>query len=206
MTEKDETTVADAATPDDTTPDDTELVDTDLDEGEAAVVTAPPVAPGRDRARILAYGILPGLVLILCLAAGYLKYVDNSERIDDAAREQSVQAARNSTITLLSYTPDKVEQQLGDALNLLTGGFRDTYTTFTRDVVIPGAQQQQVSAVTTVPSAASVSADPNRAVVLLFVNQTVSVGGNAPTNTASSVRVTLEKSGDQWLISAFDPV
>ena len=73
-------------------------------------------------------------------------------------------------------------------------------------MVIPGAQQQQVSAVTTVPSAASVSADPNRAVVLLFVNQTVSVGGNAPTNTASSVRVTLEKSGDQWLISAFDPV
>lgn len=203
MTEKDETTVA----ADDTTPDDTELVDTDLDEGEAAVETAPsPAAPGRDRARILAYGILPGLVLVLCLAAGYLKYVDNSERIDDAAREQSVQAARNSTITLLSYTPDKVEQQLGDALNLLTGGFRDTYTTFTRDVVIPGAQQQQVSAVTTVPSAASVSADPNRAVVLLFVNQTVSVGGNAPTNTASSVRVTLEKSGDQWLISAFDPV
>lgn len=203
MTEKDETTVA----ADDTTPDDTELVDTDLDESEAAVETAPPpAAPGRDRARILAYGILPGLVLILCLAAGYLKYVDNSERIDNAAREQSVQAARNSTITLLSYTPDKVEQQLGDALNLLTGGFRDTYTTFTRDVVIPGAQQQQVSAVTTVPSAASVSADPNRAVVLLFVNQTVSVGGNAPTNTASSVRVTLEKSGDQWLISAFDPV
>lgn len=202
MTEKDETTVA----ADDTTPDDTDLDGTDLDESEAAVGTAPPVAPGRDRARILAYGILPGLVLILCLAAGYLKYVDNSERIDDAAREQSVQAARNSTITLLSYTPDKVEQQLGDALNLLTGGFRDTYTTFTRDVVIPGAQQQQVSAVTTVPSAASVSADPNRAVVLLFVNQTVSVGGNAPTNTASSVRVTLERSGDQWLISAFDPV
>jgi Mce-associated membrane protein len=51
-----------------------------------------------------------------------------------------------------------------------------------------------------------VSADPNDAVVLVFVNQTVVVGQDTPTDTASSVRVTLEKVDGRWLISAFDPV
>jgi Mce-associated membrane protein len=72
--------------------------------------------------------------------------------------------------------------------------------------VIPGAKQKQISAVATVPAMASVSADPRHAVVLVFVNQTVVVGQDAPTDTASSVRVTLDKVGDRWLISKFDPV
>ena len=42
--------------------------------------------------------------------------------------------------------------------------------------------------------------------MLVFVNQTVIVGQDAPTDTASSVRVTLDKVGDSWLISKFDPV
>ena len=73
-------------------------------------------------------------------------------------------------------------------------------------MVIPGARQKQIAAVASVPAAASVSATPEEAVVLLFVNQTVTVGSDAPTATASSVRVTLEKDGDRWLISKFDPV
>ncbi|MDT5067194.1 MAG: Mce-associated rane protein, partial [Mycobacterium sp.] len=52
----------------------------------------------------------------------------------------------------------------------------------------------------------SVSAKPNHAVVLVFVNQTVVVGTDAPTDTASSVKVTLDKHGDEWLISEFQPV
>jgi Mce-associated membrane protein len=57
-----------------------------------------------------------------------------------------------------------------------------------------------------VPATALVSADPRHAVVLVFVNQTVIVGQSAPTDTASSVRVTLDKTGDRWLIAKFDPV
>ena len=83
-----------------------------------------------------------------------------------------MQAAKDSTIALLSYKPDTVEQQLGAARDLLTGEFRDSYTSLTNDVVIPGAKEKQISAVASVPAAASVSADPNQAVVLLFVNQT----------------------------------
>ena len=57
-----------------------------------------------------------------------------------------------------------------------------------------------------VAAAASVSAVAEHAVALVFVNQTVVVGGGAPSGTASSVRVTLDKVGDRWLVSGFDPV
>lgn len=174
------------------------------DETEAA--TAAPAKRSIEWPRVLAYGILPGLALVLALGAGFLKWQDNSVRDGDSAAVESVQAAKDSTVALLSYKPDTVEQQLSDARSLLTGDFQQAYTDLTTDVVIPGAKEKQISAVATVPAAASVQADPNRAVVLVFVNQTVVVGSDAPTDTASSVRVTLEKSGDRWLISAFEPV
>ena len=156
--------------------------------------------------RVFAFGVLPAVALLLALGAGYLKWTDNSVRNSETARIQSVQAAKDSTIALLSYKPDTVEQQLGAARDLLTGDFRDSYISLTNDVVIPGAKQKQIAAVATVPAVASVSAKPNHAVVLVFVNQTVIVGQDAPTDTASSVRVTLDKVGDRWLISKFDPV
>lgn len=156
--------------------------------------------------RVFAFAILPGLAFAFALGASFLKFQDSAVRDSDRARIESVQAAKDSTIALLSYTPDKVEQQLTAARDRLTGEFRDQYTSLTNDVVIPGAKEKQISAVANVPEAASVSANPGHAVVLVFVNQTVVIGTGAPTDTASSVRVTLDKVGDRWLISKFEPV
>ncbi|BBX68790.1 hypothetical protein [Mycolicibacterium psychrotolerans] len=180
-----------------------------IEESEAAETTEPAAdAPKRRTGwtRVVAFAVLPAVALGLALGAGYLKWQDNSVRDGQIAAATSVQAAKDSTIALLSYTPDKVDQQLGEARNLLTGEFRDSYTSLTNDVVIPGAKEKQIAAVATVPAAASVSATSQKAVVLVFVNQTVTVGQDAPTDTNSSVRVTLEKVGDRWLISSFDPV
>jgi Mce-associated membrane protein len=201
---KDETTV-----PADTVEDDAaDKADEPTETADEASESAEPEEPKRriQWPRVFAFGVLPAVTLLLALGAGYLKWMDNSVRDSEIARDQSVQVAKDSTIALLSYKPDTVEQQLGAARDLLTGDFRDSYTSLTNDVVIPGAKQKQISAVATVPAMASVSADPRHAVVLVFVNQTVIVGQDAPTDTASSVRVTLDKIGDRWLISKFDPV
>ena len=156
--------------------------------------------------RAIAYALLPGLALLLASAAGYLKWQDASVRDAAAARAESVRAAADSTIALLSYKPDTVQKDLEAARGRMTGQFLDSYTSLTRDVVIPGAKQKQISAVATVPAAASVRATENHAVVLLFVNQSVVVKKDAPTSAASTVRVTLDKVGGRWLISQFDPV
>jgi Mce-associated membrane protein len=123
-----------------------------------------------------------------------------------AAQSQSVADATEGTIALLSYQAGSVDKQLSAARDRLTGTFRDSYTALIHDVIIPGAQQKQISAVATVPAAASVSSAPGRAVVLVFVDQSVTVGAGAPTSTASSVKVTLDKIAGRWLISDFTPV
>jgi Mce-associated membrane protein len=195
-----------------TAPADTEIENAD-EPTETAEEPSDTTEPEKPKTRInwshvVAYGLLPGLALVLAMAAGFLKWQDNSVRNSEIARIESVQAAKDTTIRMLSYKPDSVEQQLNDARSLLTGDFRDQYTSLINDVVIPGAMQKQITAEASVPEggAASVSAEPNHAVVLVFVNQTVIVGQDAPTDTASSVRVALDKVGDRWLIAKFDPV
>lgn len=165
-----------------------------------------PPKKGLDWSRLAAFVILPVIAMLLGAAAGYLKWEDSSRRDADTARNEAVAAARDSTIALLSYKPETVDKDLGAARDRLTGTFLDAYTQLVNTVVIPGAKEKKISALATVPAAAPVSAKADHAVVLLFVNQTVTVGADAPTNTTSSVRVTLEKVGGRWLISAFDPI
>jgi Mce-associated membrane protein len=184
----------------------TEKADEPTETADESSEAAEPKKRRINWSRVVAFGLLPGLALVLAMAAGFLKWQDNSVRDSEVARIESVQAAKDSAVKMLSYNPDTVEQQLNDARSLMTGDFRDQYTSLINDVVIPGAKEKRISAVASVPAAASVSAEPNHAVVLVFVNQTVVVGQDAPTDTASSVRVTLEKIGDRWLIAKFDPV
>lgn len=184
----------------------TDATDEPADATEAADVAEPAKRRRVDSRRVIAFAVLPALALLLALGAAFLKFQDSAVRGSDVARDESVQAAKDSTVALLSYKPDTVDKQLVAARDLLTGDFRDSYTSLTNDVVIPGAKEKQISAVAKVPAAASVSANPGRAVVLVFVNQTVSVGNGVPTDTASSVRITLDRVGDRWLISKFDPV
>jgi Mce-associated membrane protein len=156
--------------------------------------------------QVLAYGLLPGLALVLAAAGGFLKWQDSSARAAQLARIESVAAAKDSTIALLSYKSDTVEKDLEAAKNRMTGAFKESYSQLINDVVIPGAKKGHISTTASVPAAASVSATANHAVTLLFVNQTAVVDKDPPTDTVSSVRVTLDKVAGRWLISGFDPV
>ena len=155
--------------------------------------------------RLLVVG-LPALALIIALGVGYLKWLDGTARESLAAAETSVRAASESTVAILSYKPETVDRDLKAATDRLTAGFRQQYTQLVNDVVAPGAKQQHITAVATVPAAASVSATGKHAVVLVFVDQTTTIGNDAPTQTTSSVRVSLENVDGRWLISQFDPV
>ena len=183
----------------------------DVDETEAAEAAADAAAAPVERGsrfswtRLLVVA-LPALALIIALGVGYLKWLDGAARESRAAAEASVRAASESTIAILSYKPETVDRDLKAAAERLTAGFRQQYTQLVNDVVAPGAKQQHITAVATVPAAASVSATGKHAVVLVFVDQTTTIGNDAPTQTTSSVRVSLEKVDGRWLISQFDPV
>jgi Mce-associated membrane protein len=167
------------------------------------------VKPKRRRlatSRVIAFGILPGIAMVSALFTGYAKWQESTMRDTQLGGIQAVQAARDGAVALLGYQPDTAERELTAARDRLTGTFRDTYTSLTHDVVIPGSKQKHISAVANVPAAALISASGRRAVVLVFVDQTTTIGNDAPTSTASSVRVMLDKVDNRWLISGFDPV
>jgi Mce-associated membrane protein len=156
--------------------------------------------------RVLAFWVLPGLALVLALVVGYVNWLDRSADDFAVARSESVRVASDDTAALLSYRPESVERDLGAARERLTGDFKDAYTALIREVVIPGAKEKRIAARARVTAAASVSATESHAVVLAFVNQTVTIGEGAPTDTTPVLRVTLDKVNGKWLVSHFDPV
>lgn len=167
---------------------------------------ATPIESRAERRRAPVQLLLPALALLSAGGAGFLGWQYASSRDLLTAANDSVAAARDTTVAILSYKADTAEQDLTSARDRLTGTFLDSYTKLINDTVIPGAKQKDVTALAQVPAAASVSATANHAVALVFVNQTISAGGDAPTDSNWSVRVTLDKVGDRWLVAGFDPV
>jgi Mce-associated membrane protein len=177
--------------------------DDDDDDESATVEERSPIA----WSRVFAFGVLPAIALLLAVTAGYFKWLDVSGTEAASARVESMRVASEDAVALLSYTPESADKDLNAARERLTGEFKDAYTALTRQVVIPGAKEKRIAAVAKVNAAASVSATASHAVVLLYVNQTVTVGdGGTPTDTQPVVRVTLEKVDGRWLVSHFDPV
>lgn len=162
--------------------------------------------PGRRWDHVAAFAILPAVILVLAGVAGFLFYKNHSATAADRARIESVQAATESTIALLSYQPDSVDKTLDQAQSRLTGVFKDSYSKLVHDVVITGAKQKHISSVATVPAAAPLSASAEHAVVLVYVNQNVIIGTDAPTSSTSCVRIALDKVDNRWLIAQFDPI
>jgi len=170
------------------------------------VANTPVSLKGDGRMRFFVLRVLPALVLLLGAGAGILQWQDSSHRAVENARVDSVAAARDATVAILSYKADSVEQDLRSATDRLTGTFLDSFTDLINKVVIPGAREKKITSVAQVSAAASVSATAEHAVALVFVDQTITTEGGAPSRTASSVRVTLDKADDRWLVSGFDPV
>jgi Mce-associated membrane protein len=156
--------------------------------------------------RRLVYGVLPGLILVLAIAAGWVKWHDGSVRAEELLRDETVSAATESTIRMLSFGPDTVEHDLSDAQQLMTDGFRDGFAVRARDQIIPDAKARKITATAEVPGAAAVWATPKRAAVLVFVDRTVTLGSDEPGEVESSYRVTLDKVDGRWLVADFEPV
>jgi Mce-associated membrane protein len=160
--------------------------------------------------RLPAAAVAAGLAGLLLLAGALWLYWDgSSRRAAESAGADAVAAARESIPAILSYQPATAEQDLpAAARDRLTGRFRADYTQAITTVVVPEAKQKGVTARATVPAAAVVSADRRHAVVLAYVDQSLTVGAGrdmkAPTDNKSTVRVTMDNIDGRWLISGFD--
>lgn len=147
------------------------------------------------------------LALLAVVAAGWLFWDASVRRGAQQAGEHAARAAREAIPAILSYQPATAEKDLpAAAQDRLTGPFLADYTQLITTVVVPEAKQNGISAAATVPAAGAVSADKRRAVILAYVNQSITFGNQTPTETNSSVRVTMDNVDGRWLISGFEPI
>jgi Mce-associated membrane protein len=137
----------------------------------------------------------------------YFNQYRPDQKTDAAASQVALDAAKNGTVALLSYSPESLDKDFAAAKSHLTGDFLSYYTQFTEQIVTPAAQQKAVKTTASVVRAAVSELRPNSAVVLVFVNQNTTSKENPDGAFAvSSVKVSLTKIDSTWLISSFDPV
>ena len=180
------------------------------DEAEIAVTpTLDEPSPGGRRRRPWLAIVLAALLIASAGAAGgvYWWIYRPDQQTNAAAQQQATTAARDGTVALLSYAPETLDKDLANAKSHLTGEFLKYYSDFTDKIVAPAAKQKGVKTEATVTRAAVSEMHPERAVVLVFVNQvTTSKDRPDPALATSSVMVTMVKQDGRWLISEFNPV
>lgn len=148
----------------------------------------------------------PAAATALVVLSGWLMW-DGSTRNDaEQAGAEAVAAARESIEAMGSYQPATAEQNLTAARDRLTGAFLEAYTQAIQTVAIPNAKAKKMSSAVSVPVAGVVSAEPDRAVLLAYVDQTLTVAGQAPVANPARYRVTVEKVDGRWLIAGFDQI
>jgi Mce-associated membrane protein len=191
----------------------TEVTDDVVDDDTSAEDEAEDVDETPQRSPALKRLLVPIVLAVLLLGSAglaswaYLTQFRPDQQTDAAMAAETIKAASDGTVALLSYTPETLDKDFATAKAHLTGDFLDYYTKFTTDVVTPAAKQKSVKTSAAVVRAAVGELKPDSAMVLVFLNQSTTSKENVDGSfTASAVKVSLTKVNGAWLISAFDPV
>lgn len=151
------------------------------------------------------------LLALLCLAitlattAALVGYRARAAGQAEDARRTALAAAQTHAQEILSYDYRSLDKDFARARADITGSFAGDYATTTSKVVRPTAEQYKAVVKAEVAAASVVSASPDRAVVLLYVNQTTtSTRLDGPKVDLNRVRMTMVRSGGEWLVSGVD--
>ncbi|WP_432030097.1 hypothetical protein [Streptomyces sp. 1222.5] len=169
-------------------------------------------SPRRTGRRVLT-AVLGAVLVAALAAAAVLGWQYRQGRRTEQASGEAVAAALKAAPVVLSYDYRHLDRDFSRARALLTGHFRDQYSKTTKAVVAPTATKYHGVVKATVatpadggaPAASVVSAAPDRAVVLLFVNQvTRTTQVPQPRLDLNRVRMTLTRTSDGWKVSGVD--
>lgn len=178
--------------------------------GEQAGDAARPAddtAPAQKGVPPVVAGVLVAVAVVLAVVVGWLAWGKIQDNAAEAARTDAVKAAEEQAVAVLAYSYDKVDEQVAAAAEGLTGDFREEYLNLMNNVIAPGAKEKSITVQAVVQASSIVSAEPDHAVAMLFVN-TISTNSENPeaVSSGSRVRVELEKEDGRWLVSRLGPI
>lgn len=193
---------------DDVTLEATDAAEPAEQEADKSPAEQPHTGPTVSTARWIA-ATLGGLLVATAGLAGWLYFgvLRADQQLGPAGEQAVMAAAADGAVAVLTYAPKTMEQDFAAAESHLTGDFLSHYTDFTQKVVTPAVKEKEVQTIAAVVRKGIVSLRPGSAEVLIYLNQTtISKTNPDGSYSMSSVKVGLEKHGDRWLISSFDPV
>ena len=172
--------------------------------GEAASPDEP-AKRRRTRRRRISLPIVALLLMTVLMAAAtaflWLK-VNEKDRAEDA-RRAGLEASRDAARLLFSYDYRTLDKDFSTGRALTTGEFRTQYEKTTTKVVADVAKQYKAVVKANVVSAGVVRATPSTVVTVVYVNQvTTSTRVTGEKVDLSRVRMTLERSGGRWRVTA----
>jgi Mce-associated membrane protein len=159
--------------------------------------------PHRTRRRGTVVGVAAAVVLIGLVAALVISRVQLSHADAlDAQRPTVVAVAKNDAGDVASYSYQHLQQDFGRVEAESTPGFRRNFVASSRSLS-KVLTQYHATAKAKVLDAGIASLTSSRAVVILFVDQTVSntAQGSGPSTDDSRVQVTLVQSDGRWLLA-----
>jgi Mce-associated membrane protein len=146
------------------------------------------------------------LVVLLAVAVSVLGFHSWRAAATAQAAEDALAAAQTSATTLFSYDYRTIDASLAAGKKVVTGQLATDYAS-TSAIVGPTAVKNQAVVKATVSEAAVVSADPDRVVVLVYLNQSTQSKNTEGTQLdMNRVRLTMVRAGDDWRITRAEPL
>lgn len=155
----------------------------------------------------IVFSALAAAGLVAAVVLGVSGYQLWQQDKTEQARTDAMSTASRTVSAMFTYEPATVDTELPRAADNLTESFRAEYLKLIEQAIAPGAKEKQLTVKATTQAEGVVSADAEKAVVLLYLNQlTTSKDAPEGSTSGSRVRVSLDKADDRWLVSQVTPV
>ncbi|SON61637.1 hypothetical protein MSIMFI_03153 [Mycobacterium simulans] len=144
-------------------------------------------------------GAIAAAVVLAVAGLGFGGWVLFQEHQRNEAAEEALAAARNYIVKLTNVDSDAVDAKSGDILDGSTGEFKDSYGK-SRQQLRQMLVDNQVHTRGSIVEAAVKSATPNKVVVLMFVDESIS-NRNSPRSQIdhSRIKLTMVKRDGRWV-------
>lgn len=178
------------------------------EEDAAAAEPAAGTEPGSGGPSTLVLGGLGALALVLVVVAAVLGLVTwslpdvrHQDQVDEA-QQSAPAAAERAAATILSYDYTSLDTDEKSAERYMTPAYAKQYATTFDKLVRPNASHLHAKVQADVRASGVTHADPDRAAVLLFVNQTTTSTANEgqPQRALNRVQMSMVKQGGTWLV------
>jgi Mce-associated membrane protein len=156
---------------------------------------------------VVVVAVMAALAVLLAALSAFAAARASHRHALDEARRQVAAAAASAVPVVLSYDYRHLPRDFARAEAQLTPNFRKQYIRTTAKGVQPLAAKYKAISSADVTASGVVDNGVDRAVVLVFVSQTVTNSLlSAPRLDRSRINVTLVRSGGRWLIDKLAPV